>query len=310
MNIPVVGRRPANYPRAGMVAVIARIFLAAALVLAGTAAHAQAPVSADEISFWESVRDSQDPAELQAYINQYPNGRFVVLAKSRLAALSQKPAAAPTPAPAVAQPAVPGAPHTLQAGDSWTYRLTYPRLRGQWGQGEFGQTPRKPATHVVTLSSIADRRVTDALSVDGGTPIPMTHATQPTLLVQGASIFSPYFASFGALATSGRIGDLVTDEPSCARAYLCEAKGRIAGRETVQVPAGKFLATKVVIDQQWRGASMAGAAGGRLNGGRTLTIWYAPEIGRAVKYSSRLGVGDATPMEPNFDIDLVSYQLK
>jgi hypothetical protein len=283
-----------------------RILLAIALSLAAAAAAPQAGDQA-EITFWESVRDSKNPAELQAYIDQYPNGRFVVLAKARLAALSQKPVV-PTPATPVAQPAVPAAPHALQAGDSWTYRLTYPRLHGQWGQGQFGQAPRIPTTHVVTLSSIADGRVTDALSVENATPIPRTHETKPTLLAQGASIFSPYFASFGALATSGRIGDIAIAEPGCIRrTFICEAKGRIAGRETVQVPAGRFLATKVVIDQEWRGGSIAGP---RMSGGRTLTIWYAPEIGRAVKYSSRVTVGDQTPMDPNFDLELLSYQLK
>ncbi len=284
---------------------VARILLAIALSLAAASAAPQAGDPA-EITFWESVRDSKNPAELQAYIDQYPKGRFVVLAKSRLAALSQRPVV-PTPATPVAQPAVPAAPHALQAGDSWTYRLSYPRLHGQWGQGQFGQVPRAPATHVVTLSSIAEGRVSDALSVDGATPVPMTHASQPTLFVQGASIFSPYFASFGELATSGRIRDVAIAEPGCVRTFTCEAKGRIAGRETVQVPAGRFLATKVIIDQEWRGGSVAGA---RLNGGRTLTVWYAPEIGRAVKYSSRITVGDQTPMDANFDLELVSYQVK
>jgi hypothetical protein len=47
-----------------------------------------------------------------------------------------------------------------------------------------------------------------------------------------------------------------------------------------------------------------------MNGGRTLTIWYAPEVKRAVKFSSRPTVGDVPPVETNFDLELVSYQLK
>jgi len=45
-----------------------------------------------EVSFWESVRNSRDPAELQAYLDRYPNGVFAPLARSRLAALSAAPA--------------------------------------------------------------------------------------------------------------------------------------------------------------------------------------------------------------------------
>ena len=284
--------------------------VASLLLLVPLGGWAQSP---GEIAFWESVRDRRNAAELQAYIDQYPNGSFIVLAKARLAAL-QKPAAAPSqtvvPAAPVASaaPAVAGQPHKLQAGDVWTYRLSYPRLRGQWGQG-LGQVPRVPATHVVTLTSMESGRVLDEISVDGATPRPVTHEPKPTLLVQGMSIFSPYLIALGG-PTTGRLPSITTVEPACTRAYLCEAKGRIVGSETVQTPAGKFLATKVVVDQEWRAASMAGSAGGRLSGGRTLTIWYAPEIGRAVKYQSRMTVADQTPMEPNFDLELVSYQLK
>jgi hypothetical protein len=34
------------------------------------------------------------------------------------------------------------------------------------------------------------------------------------------------------------------------------------------------------------------------------------EIKRAVKFSSRLTVGDIPPIEPHFDLELVSYQVK
>lgn len=64
-----------------------------------------------ENTFWNSVKDSSDPSELEAYIERYPKGHFTGLAKSRLAALSvpsgsRVDAAAPKPAPAAA-PAVP-----------------------------------------------------------------------------------------------------------------------------------------------------------------------------------------------------------
>jgi len=39
---------------------------------------------ADERAFWESVKDSSNARELVAYLDQYPNGSFVALARARL----------------------------------------------------------------------------------------------------------------------------------------------------------------------------------------------------------------------------------
>jgi hypothetical protein len=275
-----------------------RLILVAALLTVGTA-HAQ---SSGEIAFWESVRSSSNPAELQAYIDQYPNGTFVVLAKSRLAAL-QKPA--PTPAvSAVAQPA-----HRFPvAGDSWTYRLTYPRLRGQWGQAT-----KPPRTHIATVTEASQSVIVDEVSVDGGTPLSAKHARGGVLLNQGAAIFSPYLPLFEKLPPSGRLRSLTIADPACTGTYLCEVKGSVSGRETITVPAGTFEATRIVITQEWRPASgsvMHAAQMAQYQGGRTLTVWYVPELTRAVKYSSRLIAGDVPPVDANFDLELVSYQLK
>ena len=43
-----------------------------------------------EIMFWESIRDSKDPADFTAYLEQFPQGAFTGLARSRLARLSSK----------------------------------------------------------------------------------------------------------------------------------------------------------------------------------------------------------------------------
>ena len=286
-------------------------FMMLLLALAGSSALAQT-ATPSEIAFWETVRDSKNPAELQAYLQSFPNGMFAPIARARLSALGAKPAPAPS-APTQSAPERPAAPviastaptavaaekRIPQAGDTWIYRLSYPRLRGQWGR------PTRPqAMHAIAVSSVADDRIVDLLSVDGGTPVTFSHASGPTLLAQGMSIFSPYLAAFTSLPVTGRLGAVAISEPACVRGFFCNAKGRISGRETVQVPAGKFLAAKVVVDQEWRGGAP------RSTGGRTLTVWYAPEVSRAVKFSSRLVVGDLTPMDADFDLELVSYQLK
>lgn len=75
-----------------------------ASICATSLALAQTP-SADsaEIVFWNSVKDTRNPAEIRAYLDKYPAGTFAALARIRLQDLEKRPAAAP--APAVAPPA-------------------------------------------------------------------------------------------------------------------------------------------------------------------------------------------------------------
>ncbi len=67
-------------------------------------AQAQGPIQSvqsdqAEISFWDSVRDSTDPDELEAYLTAYPNGKFAPLAKIRLNKLNSPPSGAPASGP-------------------------------------------------------------------------------------------------------------------------------------------------------------------------------------------------------------------
>lgn len=60
-----------------------------------------------EIAFWDSVKDSKNPAELQAYLEAYPQGKFAALARIRISALGGTPRPAPT---AVTPPREPSQP--------------------------------------------------------------------------------------------------------------------------------------------------------------------------------------------------------
>lgn len=75
--------------------------LATALFLAtGLCAPASAEPDRAEITFWESVRDSKTPAELDAYLKAFPNGAFAPLARIRSRALrhgEEKPGEVPAP---------------------------------------------------------------------------------------------------------------------------------------------------------------------------------------------------------------------
>ena len=58
-------------------------------------------VAATELAFWDAMKESQDPAEFAAYLEQYPEGAFVTLAEARRQALLDQQAA---PTPSIVEP--------------------------------------------------------------------------------------------------------------------------------------------------------------------------------------------------------------
>lgn len=56
-----------------------------------------APDSSVEVAFWNSIKDSGNPADFTAYLEQYPSGAFAPLARNRLRTTSAQ-GQAPTPA--------------------------------------------------------------------------------------------------------------------------------------------------------------------------------------------------------------------
>jgi Caspase domain/Bacterial SH3 domain len=71
-------------------------FAPAAAALAVRDEAASSANTADrEALFWQSIRESVDPADFQAYLDRYPDGTFAALARNRLAALKPATPAAP-----------------------------------------------------------------------------------------------------------------------------------------------------------------------------------------------------------------------
>lgn len=70
--------------------------------LAPTVSAAPEPAAsgeaAFELTFWDAIKESKDPAEFSAYLEQYPDGSFTALAEARRNALLEE-AAAPTEPP-------------------------------------------------------------------------------------------------------------------------------------------------------------------------------------------------------------------
>ncbi len=65
-----------------------------------------------ELTFWDSIKNSNYASDYEAYLKAYPNGRFAALAKARIERLQ---AAASAPAPGAAPPAPPASPKAQAA---------------------------------------------------------------------------------------------------------------------------------------------------------------------------------------------------
>jgi hypothetical protein len=266
-----------------------RAFYLAALISIALPVCAQTPAEAlrVEMVFWESIRASQDPADFRAYLKQYPQGTFAELARNRLAALERAtvPAAAAQPDP------------LPQPGDTWTYRLYEPlRVDGP-----------KERSYVARVTAASHAGIVEQYAIDGGAPVQKKHIGERQVESLGKSLFAPYLLQFGSMP-AGSLGRLKVLD--CDSTYICQASARIIGREPVRVPAGSFNAVKVEVQENWRGAMTAGYQTSQMTGGRILTVWYAQEVKRAVKFSSRTTLSSNAPIDTDFDLELVSYQLK
>jgi hypothetical protein len=190
----------------------------------------------------------------------------------------------------------------VAVGDTWTYRLVEPRRTD-------GPPQREYRVRVATVSADG---IVEQYSVGQGAAREWTHGRGSYLVALGPPLFSPYMIAFGNLPTVGNLGRVQITDGVCSGQYICQASARVVATETITVPAGTFKAIRVQIEHSWRAAQQGGhpAQAALFNGARRMTVWYAPDVKRAVKYSSRLNFGDAPPVDSDFDMELLSYQLQ
>jgi hypothetical protein len=119
------------------------------------AAPAPAPVPTTDTVFWESIKDSTNPADFADYLQQFPSGTFRSIAERRLAALGTMTAAKP--------PTDRSAPKTAAANPPAPQVATLPptgppaapsRLSGKWTARDAGACATRSEL------SISDGRVT------------------------------------------------------------------------------------------------------------------------------------------------------
>ena len=100
-----------------------------------------------ETVFWESIRDSQDPADFEAILRQFgPNGTFARLARNRLRSLRVTTDPAPPPA---APPAAPAArpvdpPDPRESQELLELRLRLAEAEARLAEAEAARRPRWP----------------------------------------------------------------------------------------------------------------------------------------------------------------------
>jgi len=83
-----------------------------------------------ELAFWNSIKDSTNAADYEAYLQTYPNGRFASLAKARIEQFRK--AAAPTPPPAPAATPEPAkSSFTIAVMDDYFIASTSTNVREQ-----------------------------------------------------------------------------------------------------------------------------------------------------------------------------------
>jgi hypothetical protein len=271
-----------------------RALVLGVLFAAAAPAWAQKPDAATEalrieVVFWESVRASTDPADFRAYLERYPNGQFAPLARNRIAALTQKPAA---PAVVPAAPPRAAAPGALAVGDTWTYRVTR------------GGSPR--ANQQIKLASVSPQLIVEEISGDG----PMLraeHRRGAYLAPAGElSAFSPYLAALMPLTPGATMRPDNLDPRTCNAGWTCSLRATVFGTERVQVEAGTFDAMRVDVLQGWTAPSQTNDRGESVT--RRMTVWYAPEVKRAVKVVSR-GT-QSRSVDTQFELELLRYELQ
>jgi uncharacterized caspase-like protein len=279
-----------------------------------------------ELAFWESIQWSTSKTDYEAYLKQYPQGRFASLARARIASAQgdRVPASAPPAsssakgknpdkaAPVQTAAAAPranvlaAARQTLlpNVGDRWTYRHVD------------GFNSASAGTLTYEIRKISEAGISEGLqtSLKQGQvsqiliePEPRVFYRQNFFNGQWPPDFAPYLQAFHELRQGAVLPS--AEYWSNRYGYRFPLKLRVAGTETVTVPGGKFATTRVIAE----GTGSATTAGNNPPRGPTTIqvryeIWYAPKVKRFVKFSAQLFAGGRPWNSAVFE--LTDYSVK
>lgn len=179
------------------------VFPVVLLLVFGLAMPAQAQdTDPGDVAFWQAIQGSKDPAEYNAYLQSFPNGRFAGLARLRLSQLGApamaQPTATPPVAPQAAAPAMPApiapvVPAVPPPGFAHATALKTANLRGApsttaarvggLSQGEqlFARPAAEPGWYEIARADGSAAYVHGSLIGQGGQPLagPLVTAAVP-----------------------------------------------------------------------------------------------------------------------------------
>lgn len=288
---------------AATLAVLLSFFSVLLSFFSGIAA-AQAPAAAEpsraELLFWETIRNSNNPADFEEYLRQYPSGTFAGLARNRLRPSAPAKAAGPASNPAAA-----GTPTALpKPGTTWRYRYSdrkYTRIRHDFDvrvESVDGLTINETLTPLVGGQTTRTAIATGDLRFVNR-PLPTTRTLvefAPYLLSRREPPPSPLRIRSGSgypvdAATNAEWQIIATRSPA-----------------SITVPAGTFQATRMELKATRRTSQELSRA--IIETGRFEFIaWYAPETHRLVRLQHRVWYGNNALAQDEV-VELISYTEK
>jgi hypothetical protein len=235
---------------------------------------------------------------------------------------AEAPAASPAPPPKAAPEAparvaslnLPNRPSTardLKIGDSWTYRLR---------EVQFSKN-LATVTHEIGGGDKGGIRETVRIggpeaggSAAAGTPRRIV--LEPRIFEQqldsSATLFefAPFMSAYSDLQ-SGVAWAKISGATSSDSINSWRFRGKVVGREAVRLPAGNFEAIKAELEGHLDLSSPMprDPYSETTVSYQTYTVWFVPEIGRAVKYERRT-FNRVRRLLDHEQYELVSYRLK
>ena len=201
-------------------------------------------------------------------------------------------------------PSRPASARGLKIGDSWTYRLRDVRFSKNLAT----------VTHEIGGGDASGIRETvrsgERAATQRRLPLEARIFEQP--LNQNATLFefAPFMAEFAELQP-GVTWNKIAGATSSDSVNEWRFSGKVTGRERVGVPAGNFDAIKAELEGELSISSpmSRNVASETIPARQTYSIWFVPEIGRAVKYVRRT-FNRAQLLLDHEQYELVSYELK
>lgn len=253
---------------------------------------------------------ARKPAVAQADPEPAPDRTAVTPPAAPMAAPPQPSQPAPAAAAVIARAATlnlpnrPASARELKIGDSWTYRLR---------EVSFNKN-LATVTHEIGGGDKGGIRETLRTAARGDTQrrLPLEPRIFEQPLDQGATLFefAPFMTAFSELQP-GVTWNKIAGATSSDSINDWRFSGKVTGRERVRVPAGSFDAIKAELEGQLHlsSPSTRDPFSETAVSYQTYSVWFAPEVGRAIKYERRTYNRGRRLLEHE-QYELVSYRLQ